>query len=596
MQQSRMRRPTVTFALLLAVTALWSVLGTGGVAWGDQATGEESSDLITLKLESQEITEALRMLGRAADVDIVINEGVSGTVARLDLRDKTIEEALYLIAQTHGCQVRKLDATTYVVSPSGASGPLAGTPLNPYPYGTALSGVRPPSPNAAVMPAVGPVPAWRLEGSSPVLQGAGRGEWVWDEIKLRYADPAQVALDFGGTVTGGGRVPRRDRHYGRSSAGALPFTGDLSLPGAAFVGQWQQYGGYGGGGLGGGRGGYGGGGYGQGGYGRSGYGQGGYGQGGYGQGGYGQGGYGQGGYGQGGYGQGGYGQGGYGGGGGYGYSQIGLPENMEPPLAILDLNVLLVHGTQEAIDKFREILAFFDKPTKQVEIETRFVEVQTSRDKAFGIDWFVANGSAEFFNLGFAPGAGTSVARFRRGRFEAEMRTLLSEGRAELVNAPRVTAQNNREATVSFTTEIPYVYATTTYDEFGNREITHEIESISVSQALYVTPRILENDSVELLLEPEIDDQVGTVIGPSGEVLPIVSSQSAYTQVRVADGETIVIGGFTRVNEDINIRRTPLLSSLPIIGNLFRSRTVSKRRSELLIFVTPTIIREIPRQ
>ena len=269
---------------------------------------------------------------------------------------------------------------------------------------------------------------------------------------------------------------------------------------------------------------------------------------------------------------------------------------MEPPLAILDLNVLLVHGTQEAIDEFRELLAFFDKPTKQVEIETRFVEVQTSRDKAFGIDWFVANGSAELFNLGFAPGTGTSVARFRRGRFEAELRTLLSEGRAELINAPRVTAQNNRQATVQFTTEIPYFFATTTYDEFGNREITHEIASVFVAQSLYVTPRILADDSVELLLEPTIDDQVGTVVGPNGEVLPIVSSQSAYTQVRVHDGETIVIGGFTRINEDINIRKTPLLHSLPIIGKLFESRTVSKRRSELLIFVTPTIIRDIPRQ
>jgi len=257
---------------------------------------------------------------------------------------------------------------------------------------------------------------------------------------------------------------------------------------------------------------------------------------------------------------------------------------------------LLVHGTQDAIDKFREILAFFDKPTKQVEIEARFVEVQTSKDKAFGIDWFVANGSAEFFNLGFAPGEGTSVARFRRGRFEAELRTLLSEGRAELINAPRVTAQNNMEASVDFSTEIPYFYATVSYNEFGQRTVDFQTETVSVTQSLYVTPRILEDDTVVLMLEPEIDDQVGTVVGPNGEVLPIVSTQTAYTQVRVADGDTIVIGGFTRTNEDVNIRKTPLLSSLPVIGNLFRSRTVSRRKSELLIFVTPTIIREIPRE
>ncbi len=579
MQQLRMRRATVTFALLLAATALWSVLGVGGLAWADQATAGESSHPIKLDIKGGEIGEVLRMLGRAAGVDIVINEGVSGTVASMNLRDKTIEEALYLIAQTHGCQVYKLDPTTYVVSPSGASAMPGGIPLAPY--GTAPPGertvVRPPLPNLPVVPAVAPevpiIPAWQIEGSSPVPQQTSGGEWIWDHIKLEYYDPAEAAWMFGGGVAGGGTVPLRPGPYDQPRDRALPFTGDLSLPGASFVGvgQWPQYGGYGGGGLGTGLGGMYGGGRGGSQYGRGGQ--------------YGGGQYG----GRGGYGGGGY--GGYGGGAG-----VSLPLGMEPPLAILDQNVLLVHGTQEAIDKFREILAFFDKPTKQVQIEARFVEVQTSRDKAFGIDWFVADGSAEFFNLGFAPGEGTSVGRIRRGRFEAELRTLLTEGRAELINAPRVTAQNNMEASVDFTTEIPYFYATVSYNEFGQRTVDFETETVSVTQSLYVTPRILEDDTVVLRLEPEIDDQVGTVIGPNGEHLPIVSTQTAYTQVRVADGDTIVIGGFTRTNEDVNVRKTPLLHSLPIIGNLFRSRTVSRRRSELLIFVTPTILREIPRQ
>jgi len=366
----------------------------------------------------------------------------------------------------------------------------------------------------------------------------------------------------------------------------LPFAGNMSLPGASFVGQWQQYGGYGGGGLGGSLGQYGGSSR----YGGSYGGQYGGGYGGQYGGGYG---------GQYGGGYGGQYGGGYGGqyGGGYGgYGGISLPENMEPPLAILDQNVVLVRGTQEAIDKFREILAIFDKPTRQVEIECRFVEVQTSKDKAFGIDWFVANGAAEYFNLGMAPGVGINVVKFHRGRFEAELRTLLSDHRVELVNAPRVTAQNNMQASVNFTTEIPYFYATTTYDEFGNREVNFEIDSISVTQSLYVTPRILGDDSVVLMLQPQIDDQSGTVVSPDGTILPIVSTQSAYSQVRVHDGETIVMGGFNRTNDDINVRKTPLLSELPIIGNLFRSRTINQRRSELLIFVTTHIIRDIPPQ
>ena len=82
MQQLRMRRATVTFALLLAATALWSVLGTGGLAGAELATTEESSHPIKLDIKGGEIGEVLRMLGRAAGVDIVVNDGVSGTVAR----------------------------------------------------------------------------------------------------------------------------------------------------------------------------------------------------------------------------------------------------------------------------------------------------------------------------------------------------------------------------------------------------------------------------------------------------------------------------------------------------------------------------------
>jgi len=587
MLHPNLRRTTVIVTLLFAAIIAWPIFGVVGSAWAEQAGDEQDASPINIDIKGGEIAEVLRMLGRAADVDIVINEGVSGTVPSLNLRGKSIEQALYLIAGACNLKVYEVDPTTYVVSPSNGSVPAAGAPLNPY--GTAPTGERvqqrPVSPNAPAAPVVAPeaptMRAAQLEGSTVVPAGPG-SEWIWDQIKLEYADPVTVASRFGGTITGGGRLPVKAGPYDRSRAQALSFAGDMTLPGAPFVGQWQQYGQYGGGGLGAGLGQY---------SGRGGYG------GGYGQGGYSRGGYSQGGYSRGGYGQGGYGQGGYGGyGGGYGQGGVSLPEGMEPPLAILDQNVLLVHGTQEAIDKFREILAFFDKPVKQVEIEARFVEVQTTKDKAFGIDWFVANGSAEFFNLGFAPGTGINVARFRRGRFEAELRTLLSQDRAELLNAPRVTAQNNMQASVNFTTEIPYFYATITYNEFGQRTVDFETETVSVSQSLFVTPRILEDDSVVLMLEPEIDDQVGTVVGPNGEQLPIVSTQSVQTQVRVADGQTLVMGGMTRTNETVNIRKTPLLHSLPIIGNLFRSRTTSQRRSELLIFVTPTIIREIPRQ
>ncbi len=565
MHNRRLSHTTVTVTVLLAAVLIWAGPGAICLAGADEPILGEGPPPINIDIKGGPIDEVLRMLGRAAGVDIVVNEGVTGAIPSMNLRDKTIEEALYLIAQTHGYLVYKVDNSTYIISPPGTAGPGAARLINPYGASPpVLTPTLPPRPTVSGSRAVTAAPAvlsaTEIEPATAVLGSTRNGEQlVYDRIEPEYLDAAQVARGFGGGVMGTRSARRSSSPYVRSRvdrarAGgeALSFAGDLSAPGAPFPGGWGQYGmGQMGGSLGVGLGQF---------RGDQRYGGGGY--------------------------------GGYGGGGG----GVALPMGMEPPMAILEQNVLLVHGTQEAIDQFREILAFFDKPPKQVEIEARFVEVETTKDKAFGIDWFVANGSAEFFNLGFAPGTGTNVARFRRGRFEAELRTLLTEGRAQVINAPRVTTQNNLEATVDFSTEIPYFYATISYNEFGQRTVDYQTETVSVSQSLTVMPRILDDDTIVLELDPEIDDQVGTVIGPNGEVLPIVSTQSVSTRVRVADGDTLVIGGFTRTNETFNIRKTPLLHTLPIIGNLFRSRIVADRQSELLIFVTPRILREIPRQ
>jgi len=575
------------FTITLVIAGLIAVLGVVGPAKAEQQADHPP---INIDIRGGDIVDVLRMLGRAADVDIVINEGVAGEIPSMKLRDKTIEQALWLITQAQGYRCYQVDERTYVVSVAPLTAPRPGqaapTELTSPFEGQGTPVATPPARDQTLQPQPSPVLTATTPPPAPGVSAPERGsvEVVTERLPLKYEDPRVIALACGGTVVSGRMfsprelLPARHKPYGNMSgqraATAQPFAGDLAAPGAPGLGGWGQM--YpGGGGLGGGLGGYGGGQRGMGGYGG------------------GMGGYGGGMGGMGGrYGGGGYG-GGYGGGGGMG---IMLPEGMMPPVALMQQNVLLVHGTQEAIDKFREILAIFDKPAKQVEIAAKFIEIETTQDKAFGIDWFVSNGATEFFNLGFAPGEGISVARFRRGRFEAELRTLISEGRAQVINEPRVTTQNNMPAEVNFSTEIPYFYATITYNQFGQREVDYESDTVSVMQALYVTPRISEDDSIVLDLQPEIDDQVGTVVGPNGETLPIISTQTAYTQVRVPDGDTLVIGGMIRRNETHNIRKTPLLSEIPIIGDLFKSKKTAIRNSELLIFVTPRIIREIPRQ
>ena len=228
------------------------------------------------------------------------------------------------------------------------------------------------------------------------------------------------------------------------------------------------------------------------------------------------------------------------------------------------------------------MLSYLDHPAKQVEIAVKFVEVDITGGKSSAFDFPVSNGQ------------GITVARFGRDRFQEVLRALLDEGRAQIIHEPHVTTLNNMPAEVSFSTEIPYHYATITYDQHGQRTVDYESDTVSVGNTLHVNPRINEDNTITLDLEAQIEEQVGTVIGPEGELLHIINAQSAYTKVRVADGNTIVISGLTR-SQQIFAPGRPSGEEAPIISKKFRSELAEQPSKQLLIFVTPRIIRDIPR-
>jgi general secretion pathway protein D len=237
-----------------------------------------------------------------------------------------------------------------------------------------------------------------------------------------------------------------------------------------------------------------------------------------------------------------------------------------------------------------------DLPIKQVEIATKFLQIQTNLNKAFGINWSVDNGSLGFFDEGLTPGGGESQITFTRGNFTATLQALLSTGRAQLINEPRVTCQNNQEAEVEFETQIPYYTGSTTYNQFGFGTTTYTVQAVSVTSGLEVTPRINKDDSVTMALEPQIEDQVGTVTAPDGSsTVPIITEETVETQVTVNDGETLVIGGLIRRNDTVTLNKTPLLSDIPVIGNLFTGNSYANTDSELVIMVTPHIVRDLPK-
>jgi len=542
--------------------AICAVCGRVALAQSEAETPNEQR-LINIDVKDGSIDAVLRMLAKAAAVNIVIGENVTGRVETVSLRDVTVETALRLITITHGYHWYR-EGNVYVVTAK----PPPGAPAS---QGVLTPGIAGPGPGRATegVPTVGgtpelapteaaralsPPPLAPHDPSTIVTPGApGEPTIVTKKITLKFKDAEELAYAFGGTAFGlstpGASFPASrlsDRGH-LSGATPKPYTGpDVFGGGSSFSSRWGQQPGLGSG--------------------RSTRGGGGATSG----------------------------RGATSGGG----VEAFLPGEMEPPVAYMPENALIVQGTQAEIDKFTELVEMLDVRTKQVEIRTKFVDVLTTEANAFGIDWTVANGALEFWNLGFAPGeAINNVVRYARGRFQATLAAMQNEGRATVINAPHVICPNNQFASISFYTEIPYYTSTTEYNQFGQRIATEiEWEEATIENTLEVVPRINADDTITIELYPVLEDQIGEVIGPNGESMPIIVSQEVQTTVTVADGDTIVLGGLIRKDESYTHQNTPLLSKLPIIGKLFRSKRARSSNSELLIFVTPRIIRDVPPQ
>ena len=253
-------------------------------------------------------------------------------------------------------------------------------------------------------------------------------------------------------------------------------------------------------------------------------------------------------------------------------------------------NSIMVRGDSEAIKQFQRDLSVFDIPPRQVEVKCEFVEIYTVESKAFGIDWAIGRTGRNFYTTFFP--AGTVWFDFANGNLEATVTAEMSQSVGKLVNAPIISTLNNLEGSISFTKTVPKFTSSVSGDGV-NPIATYSSNDVSVSTDLYVTPRINRDNSITMIIEANIGDIVDYVQSPDGKSSsPSTIDQTVNTVRRIYDGETVVIGGLIRQNQDHDVTKIPILGDLPIIGQFFRSESLSKDDTELLIFVTPRIIHD----
>ncbi len=278
-------------------------------------------------------------------------------------------------------------------------------------------------------------------------------------------------------------------------------------------------------------------------------------------------------------------------------------------------NTLLVQDTVAKLDEIRKLIAVLDIPVRQVLIESRIVIANSGFDRSLGSRFGVSRdtlgaastGSGTAFsgtlggtdqlinnetlttpgrlnvNLPVPAAAGSfalSMVKLPFGtNVDLELSAMQIEGKGEVVSSPRVITANQKEALIEQGVEIPYQESSSA----GATTISFKKAVLS----LKVTPQITPDDRVIMDLQVNKDS-----VGATYFNVPSINTRKINTQVLVENGETIVLGGVYEQETRKDTTKVPFLGDLPLIGVLFRNKSESDGKEELLVFITPKIIKE----
>jgi len=252
-------------------------------------------------------------------------------------------------------------------------------------------------------------------------------------------------------------------------------------------------------------------------------------------------------------------------------------------------NSLIVTDIPMVMSRIEDILARVDNPTPQVLVKAKLVEVNYGALRELGVVWRAGNmedvrtSTHSGAELSVPPPASNAAFYFGKLLSQAQLdlviSTLEDENKANVLSEPSILVADNQEAMILSGKKIPIV----TRDFAGNQII----QFFDVALKLTVTPHISPDGKIVMDLHPVISDIAGEAPGAVG---PVISSQEAQTKLTVNNGETVVIGGIIKTQSQDVKKGVPLLSSIPIIGNLFKYTKHEVNKTELMIFVTPQIV------
>lgn len=261
-------------------------------------------------------------------------------------------------------------------------------------------------------------------------------------------------------------------------------------------------------------------------------------------------------------------------------------------------NSIMVITDEHTSREIAQVIQTLDQPVPQVLIKVLFLEVTHSSGLDFGFEGQftfqdAAGGERHTAGTDFGLSSMTTGGFYTivDEDFSATLRAMATQGKLEVLSRPSVLVRNNESATITIGQEVPFITNSRITDG-GDTINTVTYEDIGI--ILGVTPHITRERLVEMEVTPEISTLTAETVPISNTVdARIIAKRSAQTRVAVADGQTVVIGGLMEDNNTSNVKKLPLLGDIPLLGALFSRTVKNKSKTELLIFLTPTVIESV---
>ncbi|HEY0064401.1 MAG TPA: secretin N-terminal domain-containing protein, partial [Telluria sp.] len=259
------------------------------------------------------------------------------------------------------------------------------------------------------------------------------------------------------------------------------------------------------------------------------------------------------------------------------------------------LGIIIVRDTPEAIRLAERIVALQDLGDAEVMLEVEIMEVKRSRLMELGVQWPSQIGLSPL-QVGSNPLTLASLRDLNSNTLQASVGNVLIKANKEDQNGnilanPRIRVRNKDKAKIQIGDRVPVITTTSTSTGFVSESVTY----VDVGLKLEVEPQIYLDDDVAIKINLEVSNLVREIVSRSGTLAYQIGSRGANTTLRLKDGETQILAGLISDEDRTTANKVPLVGELPVAGRLFGSQKDDTQRTEILLSITPHVVRTIRR-